>query len=154
MIFRHCSMSISTFARPLMMALLAVGIAFPAAAQAKCKQKDVKGTWYAQIFFVDSTVNEGFWLNCKFKLNSKGVFDVGSSQCQLDSGEIYTTEGQFTINKTCQVDPVTITYYDATPAIVGTSILNFGMLDRGKSVMHGLGDSGTNEPFMFSAVKG
>ena len=154
MISRHYATSISTFARPLMMALLAVGIAFPGAALAKCKQKDVKGNWYAQIFFVDASVNEGFWLNCKFKLNSKGVFDVGNSQCQIDSGEIYTAEGQFEINKNCMIDPVTINYYDATPALVGTSILDFGMLDRGKSVMHGLGDSGTNEPFMFSAVKG
>jgi hypothetical protein len=146
-------MTISKIIRPLITTLLVVGLVIPSIAQARCVQKDIKGTWYAQIFFVDSTVNEGFWFNCKLRLNSKGFFDTSKSQCQFDSGETFAVEGQFKVGKNCKLDPVVITYYDEVPAAVGTSVLNFGIVDRGKSVMHGLGDSGTTEPFMFSAVK-
>lgn len=140
---------------PLVISLvLAAGIGFSSDASAKCGQKDIKGNWYAQIFFVDTASNEGYWLNCKFKLNSKGKFSTGSSTCKFDNSDAYPVKGKISINENCRVEPVTITFYDDTPAIVGTSILNFGIVDKGKSVMHGLGDAGTSEPFIFSAVKG
>jgi len=134
--------------------VLVLGLGFAGSAQAKCLQKNIKGNWYAQIFFVDTASNEGYWLNCKFKLNSKGSFSTASSSCQVDQGDVYTVEGQMTVTKKCRIDPVIITFYDDTPAIVGTSTLDFGIVDKGKSVMHGLGDAGTSEPFLFSAVKG
>jgi hypothetical protein len=103
---------------------------------------------------VDTGSSEGYWLNCKFKLSSKGKFYTDRSSCKFDTGEKYTVKGRIKVNSNCRVDPVTITFYDDTPAVIFRSILNFGIVDKGKSVMHGLGDAGTSEPFIFSAVKG
>lgn len=134
--------------------LFITGILLAGSAHAKCTQKSIKGNWYAQMFFVDTASSEGYWLNCKLKLSSKGNFDTASSRCQFDSGEEFTVAGQLLVSKKCMVEPFTITFYDDASNIVGTSTLNFGIVDKGKSVMHGLGDSGTTEPFVFSAVKG
>jgi len=122
-------------------------------AQAKCTAADLPGVWFAHVFFVDETTTLGSWTRCKLKLNSKGRFNTTNSSCVVDTGERLFIAGRFTGKSSCNLNPVRINFFDTSGDFVRVSIIDFGNLDKGKTVISGVGDKGTDFPFIFTAIK-
>lgn len=139
--------------RLIVLLVLISSIGFTTEAQAKCTKKNLKGTWYAHLIWVDSTTNEGVWLNCKIKTNGKGKFVRTTSQCTTDAGIVFTADGVINGKSNCKIDPSTISLYDITDTLFSVFTMDFGIIDKGKTVVHGVGHAGTSEPFIVIAAK-
>jgi len=120
---------------------------------AACSQADLSGTWYVNAFFVGSADSLGYWTKCKLSINSAGAVSRSSSSCIYDIGVTRKVSGTMKVNSACQISATTLSLWDAFDARTGATKINFATMDRGKSVMVGVGDASTVEPWMFTGVK-
>jgi len=123
------------------------------AAHAACTQADLRGNWYLNTFSVSADDGLGYWARCKLVVNSAGAFGRTTSICRFDTGFIVGVSGRLSVKSSCIVAPATITFFDGFGAALATTRINFAVVDRGKSVMNGVGDAGFLEPYTFVAVK-
>ncbi len=137
----------------LMAALLVVCLSFSNFASAGCKQKKLAGTWEGQAFVMNNVTNQGNWISCKFKVNSKGFYNPNTSVCVYDNGVNVFPGGRFKLRSSCVIDNSFFDLWDVNGAYIGFSVLEYGTVDKGQTVMQSVGDSGTTTPFIFNAVK-
>ena len=120
---------------------------------ATCTQADLTGTWYLNAFVVSSVDSLGYWTKCKLSVNSAGAISRAGSSCLYDVGATRKVSGSLRINRACAISAATFSLWDPFDVLAGTTKLNFGTLDRGKTVMTGVGDASTVEPWVFTGVK-
>ena len=135
-----------TMLRSAALAIVAV-LTFTAVVEAACLTTDLNNTtWYAYITY------HGGWTRCIVKIDSAGAVISGTACKTYDANDGASTDtvtgGTLAVRTSCLVvNGKVIT------ANTGTHTITEAMLDRGKSVLVGVGRDTATEPWQFSAVK-
>ncbi len=129
-------------------AVLCISLFFASSAWALCSQADLTGNW--RIYVSGSDNFGSFWTRCTIRIGSTGNVVVGSgSLCLTDEGEQFgLTGGTLTLRSAsaCWVSGTV-----NTPN--GTNRVRDAGLDRGKTVISGVGIDPVGERFSFTGVK-
>ena len=123
--------------------LVAIAIVFSSApAFAKCKDKDLKGTWYVYV----SDLNAEGWERCKIKLTSSGR--VTGSYCKLSDGEKSDIDGgRLDISSSCKVTG-TIDFEEGVIAVIRQAHMH-----STKEEISGVGYNNYGVLFSLTAIK-
>ena len=121
-------------------------LTFAAAAEAACATTDLNSTqWFAYIKFT------GGWSRCAVNIGASGSVAMGTTCSSFEDGAITNSEsvtgGVLSISTACVVTGRIDTNESGRHTVVHAT------LDRGKTVIIGVGKDANNDSWHFSAVK-
>lgn len=132
--------AIATFVVVLLMA---------SSAWAACVQTDVVGIW--RVYVNGASEDGGFWTWCSITVNATGAVAAGGT-CRNSDGEPRTvTGGHLTLTSAsaCVVKGNLVT----SGVNTRTHTISDSALDRGKTVITGVGKDADGSPWTFTGVK-
>lgn len=135
-----------TMLRTIALAIVGV-LTFSAVVEAACATTDLNNTtWFAYITY------HGGWTRCILRIDDTGSVVAGTA-CKVYDGTTgastdTVTGGTLAVRTSCLVVGGKVFTQNA-----GTHTITEAMLDRGKTMLVGVGKDSPSEPWAFSAVK-
>jgi hypothetical protein len=112
-------------------------------AWAACAQSDLQGTWQAYAVDLDGS----YWIRCTVKIGAGGGITTGKPCKDSEGGQFQTTSGgHLSLTSACIVKG-TVSIGGAAAEVIHAT------LDKGRSVVTGVGDDEIGGAFIFNAIK-
>lgn len=127
-------------------AVFVVVLLMASSAWAACLQGDVAGRW--RVYINGASEDGGFWTWCSVTITSSGAVTGGTCR-NSDGGSEAVTGGRLNLTSpdACVLKGSLIT------SRTGTHTITDSALDRGKTVITGVGKDADGSPWTFTGVK-